>query len=164
MLLVLLAVLAAGDDNRYAGGVPPTPLSANTVTEAPPAASACTIDTLKTSHTCVFDGRPAVSSDPKAQAAANQAFVSQLGVSLCKQRLETSTLDQPEKDARIKACTDRVRKISPQCALDGKTGIVDAEGRFAPLAKGCYLSIAEAVQRLDLPLMASEKKKNAAQP
>lgn len=164
MVLVLLAVLAAGDDGRFLGGVPPTALNAPAKTESPPSISACTIDTLKSSHTCVFDGRPATSTDPKAQATANQAFVSQLGASLCKLRLVASTLEQPEKDARFKACTERVKKISPQCTLDGKTGIVDAEGRFAPNAKGCYLSIAEAVQRLDLPLMASEKKKAAEAP
>ncbi len=164
MVFVLLAVLAAGDDSFYKAGVPPTPLNAPPVPSSAPSTFSCSVETLRTSQTCVFDGRPAESSDPKAQAAANMAFVVQVTTSLCKSRLDESTLEPAEKDVRTKACMDRVKKVSAQCSAGGKTGIVDAEGRFAPGAKGCYVSLAEAIQRLDLPRMASEKKKSAETP
>ena len=163
MFSLILLVLAAGD-NFYQGGVAPTALKDTRHVDPGPSIFSCSTETLKTSSTCVFDGRPATSADPKAQATANMAFVAQLGASLCKQRLEKSTLEEADRGPRLKACQERVKKMSPVCTIDGKEGLVDAEGRFAPGSKACYLAMAEALQRLDVPTPPAEPKKPAEAP
>lgn len=161
MLVLTLVVLAAGGEPQFKGGFPPTALNKPAAAEPAPSVYSCSTETLRTTHTCVFDGHPAASADPKAQAAANAAFVTQLGSTLCKQRLDKAMLEDGDKAPRLKACQERLKKVAPQCTLDGREGLVDAEGRFAPGAKSCYLAVAEALQRVDLPAAPAAEAKPA---
>lgn len=160
--LLLLLVTAGDDPPRYQGGHKAIPLEGAPDAEDRVSVLACTPETLKTSHNCVFDGRPGAASDTKAQATANTTFALQLGVSLCKARTEPMSGEAREKAEKIKQCTARVQQATPGCSLDGKVGLVDGEGRFGPSAKACYISLAEALQSMDTPPAPPERQTTRA--
>ncbi|MFZ5441210.1 MAG: hypothetical protein ACOZQL_14470 [Myxococcota bacterium] len=153
MLPCLLLMLLSGEPERFLGGASPTPASKPGPVDQAPSLLACSTTTLRDSSRCVFDARPearATDAAKKKQAVENVELARRVSAGLCAERAP-STLSQPEKQRRIAGCVKSTALAAEGCSLDGAEVLLDAEGRFSPLARRCYTELATALQLAELP-------------
>lgn len=154
MTALLLALALAADPPRYLGGVPPHPLDTVGPVDERPSGSACSVDTLRASTRCLFDGRAVAAqgeSDRQRQAQDNVALAVALGEALCRERSQALDAEPREQSARYQRCLKQVRAVTKVCSLDGAEALLDAERLFSVRAQRCYVGLAEATQRVSSP-------------
>jgi hypothetical protein len=145
---LLLFVLLAQADPRFLGGAPPHPMNEVGPVDERPSSSACSLETLRSGHSCLMDGRPAPATDRASQARSNVKIARDTGEALCRSKLEG------EADASVaafRACAGRVERASVSCRLDGAEPLLDEDGNFSRRAQQCYAKLAAAIQLTLVP-------------
>jgi hypothetical protein len=153
---VLTMALAADptEPARYLGGAKPTPLNAPGPVDERPSVVSCSVETLRTSVGCFFDGKPLAAPENDAartrQATDNRAAAQLLGEKLCGHRVQAVDTTDKDRLVRLQACIARVKAALPACSLEGKEALLDTESRFSPLGQACYVALAESAQRVSV--------------
>lgn len=154
VLALALAADPPAEPTRYLGGAKPTPLNAPGPVDERPSVVSCSVETLRTSVGCFFDGKPVVAADTDAartrQATDNRAAAQLLGEKLCGHRIQTIDATDKERLVRLQACVARVKAALPACTLEGKEALLDTESRFSPLGQACYVALADSAQRVSV--------------
>jgi len=111
-------------------------LMAPPTTSAAPTAFACTVETLVSGKTCVFEG-----TSPATDPAQARTDAKRLAEDLCAQAARRSAA---EADATlIEACRRDIAEKARRCAGNGV--LLDVEGRFLPAARACYATLEAAL-------------------
>jgi hypothetical protein len=143
-LLTALALSAGGVPEIAPAGDPR--LFAEPSTQTVPSAYACTAETLAQDRPCTFESDAAAAADAARQADANVEAALRVGDALCP-RVARHPLDRaPDPDA-LRLCKKAVAERAGACAGDGAVPLLDAQGRFAPGSRACYLALSEALGR-----------------
>ena len=154
MFALVLSLLAA--EPTFIGGVAPQPLSITPMpVDEAPTGSACSTETLRRSTACHFDARPAVAvsdSDKDRQAKDNLALAEKIGRGICQQR----SASKADASQRLTQCAARIRSAVAECDLEGTEALIDTQGRFSTHARGCYASLAEALQVGEVPAQETQ--------
>ncbi|HVE81248.1 MAG TPA: hypothetical protein VND93_00305 [Myxococcales bacterium] len=141
---MLAAVLLAAQ--ALAQNQTPPPLNAPPRPDRSPTAWACTVDTLISAKDCLFEATSEAVSDHAAQRAQNVKFARQLAQAACAKAARPAPGTTPDK-ALLDICEKEFTASAETCSLDGKSVLVDAQGRFSAGAQGCYRALADVLQR-----------------
>ncbi len=113
-----------------------------------PTAWSCTVNTLHKGGECVFESEAPAPKDREAQAAQNVATTKTLASAIC-------TVSARDVEGRLDralqgVCEGEFKAVAPGCSLDGAAVLLDAQARFAPAARACYLRLGEVARQTQL--------------
>lgn len=165
--LLFLVVVLNQAPPRYLGGVEPQPLDKPGVADDSPSVHSCSLETLRSSVQCLFDGRPAAAvseADRTRQARDNVSLALSLGEGLCRERASKLSGGEAEQAEHLRSCVVRTREASKSCALEGLEALLDASGSFSPKGKRCYHELAASIQLVGVPRVRPEAVRPEAVP
>lgn len=153
-IAVLLALLCSTPDVAGAA-LPPEALGAPPKADESPTAWACTVETLRAGRECVFEAEvtPAASTDVQAQAANNLRTLKDIGHALCAQAARPPSGVAADRNLVAQCERQYADAVEDACGLDGSVPVIDAKGRFAPVARACYRQLSSVLQ--DIAMMAA---------
>jgi len=128
---------------------PAPPLNAAPRPDRSPTAWACTVDTLMSGKDCLFEALAEPVSDHAAQRAQNVRFARQLAQAACARAARPAPGTTPDK-ALLDLCEKDFTAAADTCTLEGKSVLVDGQGRFSSGAAPCYRGLADVLQRAAL--------------
>ncbi|HSP77175.1 MAG TPA: hypothetical protein VLQ93_01505 [Myxococcaceae bacterium] len=147
MTAVLLTLLCSTPDATGAG-LPPEALGAPPRVDETPTAWACTVDTLQAGRECVFEAEvaPSASTDVTAQAAGNVRTLQEIGPTLCAHAAKSPSGAVADRTLVALCQRNYADAAEDACGLEGSVPVIDARGRFAPAARGCYRRLSAVLQ------------------
>ncbi|MET0403681.1 MAG: hypothetical protein ABW123_14815 [Cystobacter sp.] len=153
MLTAVLLALVCSTPGSPAEPLSPEALGAPPQSNVQPTAWACTVETLRAGHECIFESEVATSSDVKGQASGNVRTLRDISPALCTQAARPPSGIAPDK-ALLAQCERKYAEAAEDfCGLEGKQPVIDAKGRFAPSARACYRQLSLVLQ--DISMMAT---------
>lgn len=108
---------------------------------------ACSLDTLKSSHPCIFDAEP--TPEARTSPAQLESQVKQIATGLCAVASKPSGQAKPDATLRT-ACEREMAGALEVCTTAELPALIDAEGRFVNAARPCYQALERVVQRIRL--------------
>ncbi|WP_375759558.1 hypothetical protein [Corallococcus exercitus] len=152
-MLLSLLILGAAPSGPAPSSLPPEALGAPPLVDASPTAWACTIDTLRAGKECVFEAElPPPGAANADQEASNVKLLKDASRALCSEAVSNARDGTPDPKL-VAVCERKYADVVGRCGIDGNSPVVDAKGRFAPVARACYRALSTVLQ--DVQLMAS---------
>jgi hypothetical protein len=151
--LLIAIALSAGGVPEIAPAADPR-LFADPSAQATPSDYACTAETLAADRPCTFESDAAPAADPARQADANVEAALRIGDALCP-RAARHPLDRGPDPEALRLCKKAFAERAGACAGDGALPLLDAQGRFAPGSRGCYMALSEALGKTRTVISAS---------
>jgi len=143
--VVLLAALALPAPPAEAQQ-PDARLYAPPSADPSPTTFACTVETLASGKSCVFEGQALPSADATRQAQENGRAAAALGNQLCARAAKLAAEPRADPDV-LAACQRSFVERAAGCAADGSAPLLDAEGRFGGGARACYAAMSGVLAR-----------------
>ncbi|NOK32164.1 hypothetical protein D7W79_20765 [Corallococcus exercitus] len=152
-MLLSLLLLGAAPSGPAPSSLPPEALGAPPLVDASPTAWACTIDTLRAGKECVFEAElPPPGAANADVESANVKLLKDASRALCSEAVSNARDGTPDPKL-VAVCERKYADVVGRCGIDGNSPVVDAKGRFAPVARACYRALSTVLQ--DVQLMAS---------
>lgn len=144
---LLLALLFTSEPEPGVIAPIPRPLGEAPQADTSSTSWACSLDTLKSSHQCIFDVEPTPEANTSPEQLESQ--VKQIATGLCAVASKPSGQAKPDATLRG-ACEREMTGAVEVCTSSQLTALVDAEGRFVNTARPCYQALERVVQRIRL--------------
>ncbi|NOK09122.1 MULTISPECIES: hypothetical protein [Corallococcus] len=152
-MLLSLLLLGAAPSGPAPSSLPPEALGAPPLVDASPTAWACTIDTLRAGKECVFEAElPPPGAANADQESANVKLLKDASRALCSEAVSNARDGTPDPKL-VAVCERKYADVVGRCGIEGNSPVVDAKGRFAPVARACYRALSTVLQ--DVQLMAT---------
>jgi hypothetical protein len=108
------------------------------------------VETLREGRECVFEAEVTTSTAVQEQAEGNVRTLRDIAHALCSQAARMPSRPGADKSL-VGQCEHKYTEaVEVECGLEGKVPVIDARGRFAPEARGCYRKLSSVLQDITM--------------